>query len=100
MPKDQRPPGADVVQVLVAVPGKEKWSFAPGNEWRLAANCAKGTGRTINASRNDATGPLERVPAANADGFHGFPDPALVSSGDVSFGVILRSSASALVVIS
>src|SRR5438132_1572496 len=47
-----RPPGADVIDVLVAVHIPDAGTFGPVNEERLAANAAKCAHRRIHASRN------------------------------------------------
>src|SRR5262249_1100361 len=68
--ENQRPPGADVIEALVAIDVVEKGAFAARDEGRLAADGAKSAGRTVDAARDDATSLLERFLAADAIGFH------------------------------
>src|SRR5262249_21581343 len=70
--EDQRPPRADVVEVLVAVEVVEVRPVAAGDEQRLAADGAERAGGAVDAAGDEATGALEGVPAANAGGLHGW----------------------------
>ena len=52
--QQQRPPGADVIDVLVAVRVEDVRSLAAGDEGRIPADAAERAHRRIHSSRNDA----------------------------------------------
>ncbi len=57
--QDERPPGADVVDVLRPVRAVEVRAFAARDEDGLAADGAEGAGRAVDAAWDEALGALE-----------------------------------------
>src|SRR5215472_8551340 len=70
MPEDKRPPGADVIQVAIAVQVEKVWPVAALDERRLPADCTERPRRAIDAAGNDLAGALEGVLALETSGFH------------------------------
>ena len=64
MAEDERPPRTDVIEVTIAVDVVEIRPFAAGNEDRLAADAAKGAGRTVDAAGNQPAGQVKCFGAA------------------------------------
>src|SRR5205823_1487840 len=71
MPKNERPPGAHVIQVAVTVDVVEIWAFAAGDERRFATHGTKRAGRTVDAARDQPLGAGKRHTAAVAIRRHG-----------------------------
>src|SRR5262252_4585439 len=70
MAKDQRPPGADVIQVAIAVEVENVRPVTALDERRLPADCTERPRRAIDAAGNDSAGALEGLSAACSRGFH------------------------------
>src|SRR5262249_42417794 len=68
--KDQWSPGADVIEVPIAVQIEEVRPVPALDERRLTAYCAERAGRAIHAARNDSAGSPESLLAAVTSGFH------------------------------
>src|SRR5207248_9309866 len=64
--EDQRAPGADVVEVAVAVEVDEVRPLTLGDEDGLAADAAEGAGRTIDATGDQVAGAAVGLLAAGA----------------------------------
>jgi hypothetical protein len=64
VPEDHRSPGADVVDIAVAVEVVQVSPFAASEEDRLAPDSAKGAGGAVDAARNELLSAGERGLAA------------------------------------
>src|SRR5262249_4298246 len=68
VPEDERAPGADKIEITVAVDIEEIRAFSPSNKERLASHSAKGPCRTIDSPGDDFAGTLKGQPAMRTAG--------------------------------
>jgi len=63
--QNQRSPGGDVIEVLIAVEIVEIWPLAASDEQRLPADSTEGAGWTVDTSRNETAGALKGLSTTN-----------------------------------
>jgi hypothetical protein len=63
MPQDHRPPGTDVVEVLLAIDVKKPGALRPLDEQGFASHGAESTGRTVDTTRDEGLRPAEGLGA-------------------------------------
>src|SRR5690349_2803371 len=93
MAEDHRPPGPNIVDVLIAIHVPQPCSLGPNDDWRLSSNSAKRTYRRIHAAGKEFFGELLKGvrssgPARHQHEYTSTAHSVLTSSG--TYSVLIR----------
>ncbi len=71
MAEDERPPGADIIEIAIVVNVEEIRPLAASDEQRLPADAAEGASGAVDAAGDEPASAPEGFVAAGASGWHG-----------------------------